>query len=360
MGSFGQVAGPVDGKNVPSVFSVVLDGGAPLQINFSDVSDGIIYETPSLSEGFHLLEVNLSSPTFDQYFDYALINPGPSTPLINASDTSYQALFVNYTDPTIVYKGQWNDSSGLPFKTTFNRGATMQFPLPGYNVTLLGHITPGFFPDEFQLDNIFLNVTIDDHLPVTYNVSTPMGTGVKSASTLYIECFTAQEEVDFQIHNITVEVIELSGLPFIFRGFTYISFFDTLKDMPNLTELVFTPPITSHTIPTGRLTGAIVGSLIGVGLAVLVMLMIWRKKQRVKEVQRYRGIPEPNLMMALNSAKGKSFNPFLKTYVAPVLHHASKAQVQKAAAVLLPPSPPSLHENRVEVVHEPLAPQRAR
>ncbi|KAF9066721.1 hypothetical protein BDP27DRAFT_993485 [Rhodocollybia butyracea] len=349
MGTTGQATTFADGKNVPSVFSVVLDGGAPLQMNFSGVSDGIIYETPSLSEGFHLLEVNLSVPTGGQYFDYALINPGPSTPLINTSDASYQALFVNYTDPTIVYKGQWNDSSGLPFKTTFNSGATIQFPLPGYNVTLLGHITPGFLPDEFQLGNIFLNVTIDDHLPVTYNVSTPTGNGAKSTSTLYIECFTAQEEVDFQIHNITVEVIELSGLPFIFRGFTYTSFFDTLKDMPNLTEPVLTPSMPSHTIPTGRLTGAIVGSLIGVVLAVLVMLMIWRKKQGVKDVQRYRGIPEPNLMMALNSAKGKSFNPFLKTYVAPVLHHASKAQVQKTAVVLLSPPPPSLHENNVEV-----------
>lgn len=127
----------VDGKNVASFFGVVLDGGTPLRINISDVSDGIIYETPLLSEGFHLLEVNLSSPldtTNGLFIDYALISPGPSTPLINTSDASYQALFVNYTDPTIMYKGQWNGSSGLPFQTTFNSGATIQFPLPGDDI----------------------------------------------------------------------------------------------------------------------------------------------------------------------------------------------------------------------------------
>lgn len=166
----------------------------------------------------------------------------------------------------------------------------------GYNVTLLGHITPGLLVNEFQLGNITLNVTIDDRLPVTYTVSTPLDDSVKLESTLYIEYLTAQEEVDFQIHNITVEVIELSSLPFIFRGFTYISFFDTLKDMPNLTEPVFPSPMSSHampshTMPTGRLGGTIVGSLMGVGLALLIILMIKRRKQREKQDLTYRGIP---------------------------------------------------------------------
>ncbi|KAF9066720.1 hypothetical protein BDP27DRAFT_1365481 [Rhodocollybia butyracea] len=192
----------VDGKHIASFFSVVLDGGTPLQINVSDVWDGIIYETPSLSEGFHLLEMNLSSPLNDLYLDYALINPGPSTPLVNISDASYQALFVNYTDPTIVYKGQWNDSSGLPFKTTFNSGATIQFPLPGYNVTLLGHITPGLLFDEFQLGNTTLNVTIDDRLPVTYtwnNYWVSYGGWIGSLNHSYDKEKEAQRKTGFDL-----------------------------------------------------------------------------------------------------------------------------------------------------------------
>lgn len=151
--------------------------------------------------------------------------------------------------------------------------------------------------DGFQLGNTTLNVTIDDRLPATYTVNGPMDDSVEFVeSTFYIEYLTAQEEVDFQIHNITVEVIKLSSLPFIFRGFTYISFFDTLKDMPNLTEPAFPSPMSSHTMashtmPTGRLSGTIIGSLMGVGLALLIIFMIKRRKQREKQDLTYCGIP---------------------------------------------------------------------
>lgn len=95
-----------------------------------------------------MLDINITGCSGDPLASlslyYALITPTPTMALNN------QLLFVNYTDTTIVYKGQWRslvseliDPIASPTKSSTTAGDIMKFPFTGLHVLQLVFFIPG-------------------------------------------------------------------------------------------------------------------------------------------------------------------------------------------------------------------------
>ncbi|KAF9063760.1 hypothetical protein BDP27DRAFT_1451108 [Rhodocollybia butyracea] len=244
------------------------------------ISDNILWDTAASRINMPLmLDINITGCSGDPLASlslyYALITPTPTMALNN------QLLFVNYTDTTIVYKGQWRslvseliDPIASPTKSSTTAGDIMKFPFTGWNVTLLGPLSPGFIDT-----GITLGVTVDEQAQIQLSFD-------KTATEIdyvYFEFFTLVQESDSGNHTITVEVLEIgTGDSFDFHGFTYIPGFDTLNDMPDLSVSI--SPNKSHGLHGGAIAGVVVGVIAGICLVGLILWAAIRRSKRSSDV----------------------------------------------------------------------------
>ncbi|KAF9068601.1 hypothetical protein BDP27DRAFT_1326989 [Rhodocollybia butyracea] len=245
------------------------------------------------------IELNINCSTMlESFFDYALLTPTPTSSLDN------RLLFVNYTDSTVVFEGQWQDSvpSGGPGKSSGTAGNTMKFPFTGWNVTLLGYFDPT------ASGNLTLGVSLDEQTQVQLEFE---GEGQTSFSN-YFEYFTlVQQESDSGNHTITVEVLEASLSQILgFRGFTYIPGFATLNDMPDLSVSISSPVQPSHQgLHGGVIAGIVIGAI--AGICLILWGAWWQAKKR-------RSRSPAQSWMESTSAEvnlGDNVTPFKKGYI---------------------------------------------
>ncbi|KAF9060943.1 hypothetical protein BDP27DRAFT_1490855 [Rhodocollybia butyracea] len=262
----------------PTWFLASIDSNTPYNVSFPDAGPTQIYtqwyQTPILIDGLHT--INLSRIAVG--FDYAIITPGPTTPL------SGSTIVVDDRNSEVTYNGNgWvidvneldfgeDMIGGLPMGNTTHRtssvGDGFEFQFAGDSIALYG------FFEWTSTGSISIDFTLD-------NETTPSslflhgGAPISQFITSYQ--FFSADNIDAGNHTLLMNVTAAFGnQSFVFDYLTYTPSFSLLESKPN-----FTSPssisLTRH--KNGAIAGGIVGGLVGLTIFVALTLVYRRGRK---------------------------------------------------------------------------------
>ncbi|KAF5365232.1 hypothetical protein D9758_005408 [Tetrapyrgos nigripes] len=316
---------------------VSVDDGANQTVKLKNFEPkNLLFDVQNLDEGSHNIHIDTSQFNLLAIVDYALITPGPNT------DVTNQLLYANHTDPAIQFTGEWLErgsaETGNSTQGTSTRGDHVDFTFaeprkPGSNFTalsILNHTAGG---------NITLFVTVDGQRSQQITVSTIQDRAdregaIAGAVELYHPLFNFPFDNDATNHSVSIQLLSLSESQVLdIQGFTYRPNFQFLNSSTSVvpekvtassgisgpantgSSGVDTPQTDNdNKLSTGVIAGAVIGSVLGLGLVIAAVVLFLRRRKR-KDRQLYA----PTLPVRQNSFPGvPSANlaptPFLKHY----------------------------------------------
>ncbi|KAF9077606.1 hypothetical protein BDP27DRAFT_1253642 [Rhodocollybia butyracea] len=277
----------------PTWFLAGIDENTPYNVSFPDAGPTQIYtqwyQTPTLSDGLH--NINFSNIAID--FDYALITPGPTTPL------SGSTIVVDDKNSEITYTGDgWVTSaaeivfgggevSGLALGNathrTSNVGDGFEFQFAGSNISVYG------FFEWTAMGSISLDFTLDGKTTSSI-LFVPTGTTTSVLETT--QQFFSAANIEAGNHTLLMNVTQATGnQSFVFDYLTYTPSFSFLATKPNFTASITSPSVasstpsstsTSHKLNAAAIIGGVSAGVVVALVLATIVLVKFRREQRQK------------------------------------------------------------------------------
>ncbi|GLB38318.1 putative ribosomal L28 family protein [Lyophyllum shimeji] len=230
-----------------------------------------LYVSPPLQDGPHTVSYAAGQLYFP-LFDYIVVTAGPSTPLAE------RTIIVDDSDSSILYNGGWSteqpsitlDPTITPFQNTTHWstavGDTIKFQFTGTGFSIYGTLSNNSIGATFSA-----TYTID-------GVPTPASMSKDTSDGLLMTQFFAADVPDGN-HTLLVNITDLSQPMAVgFDFLTYNASFTSIGQMPGYGS----PPVTApsrKTSSAGAIAGAVIGSIVFVGGAILLAFLLRRKRR---------------------------------------------------------------------------------
>ncbi|KAJ7582336.1 hypothetical protein C8J56DRAFT_1168284 [Mycena floridula] len=300
--TFDGIFALIIGDAFSSQFSVSLDSVKPFQAtSMSDFQHTYAqwYQSPTVSEGIHSLNItNLGSN--NMAVNYIAAAAGRNTALMN------RTLLIDETYPSIHYGDGWNFDtnsaffqissgvSAMAFQNTTHQtsspGANFTFSYTGGNIKVVG-----FFLWN-QLGSFDLIATVDNQLPVSQTFDARADQNPENFIHQPNFLLFSSEGLQADNHTITLSLARCDNQTLIIDHILYVSAFNSLATMPDVTTLDTHPPMSSSPsnitlLPTiisassavkkvsaSSLAGGIIGGIIF--LLLVLFLFLWKSRAR--------------------------------------------------------------------------------
>ncbi|KAJ7586461.1 hypothetical protein C8J56DRAFT_754929, partial [Mycena floridula] len=237
------------------------------------------YQTPTLPQGVHTIELTLDSP-LDLGLDYMVIVPGPDTSLTGKN------VMVDDSFSSIEYIGSWERIAGADFVPPLT-GFRMPFQNSTHRTSTVGDILKFSYtggPKEAK------KIAWTGEVAVIFSGGVVLTT---SGPQINFPLFTTGK-LDAGDHTILVNLTECDSSTLIVDYIAYEPSFSSWSTMPNISlpslgsqgTTAFpgaatgnTTPVTtsgSKKTPVGAIAGGVVGAW--VLLTLLGLFLFWRRK----------------------------------------------------------------------------------
>ncbi|KAJ7586377.1 hypothetical protein C8J56DRAFT_748964, partial [Mycena floridula] len=244
------------------------------------------YQTPTLPQGLHTIELLLNSP-MDIGLDYMVVVPGPDTSLTGKN------IMVDDSFSGIEYVGSWKKVAGadipqlngfrLPFQNSTHQSSTvgdvLKFSLSGANLQIYA----------LEMGLVNMTVTYDGGSPEPQSVvPRAEDAGIPMHYTLF-----DSGPRPAGVHNVVLELTQVSsGAAAVIDYIVYVPAFTTLKTINSSTSSPQSPSSTISVVGTGKTQsesnleakkipiGAIVGGVLGACVILAVLLLLLSRKRK--------------------------------------------------------------------------------
>ncbi|KAG5735203.1 hypothetical protein E4T56_gene4807 [Termitomyces sp. T112] len=230
-------------------------------------------EQASMTDGPHVLTINVTSAGNTFWFDYLTYTPSPSA--------SYETtvLLVQNTDSAITYDSGWGELGNTANMTT-KVGSEVKFDFVGTSLAWVG-----FIPTELPHNASVASYSIDHSAPIDFNLE---GLASTATTTIYNQVFITADDLTAGPHTILVTYkgsdnpstpltldylfVTNTSLPVKISGGSLT--FPASSTISSSASFVPTVSPTAHqNTPVGPVVGGVVG-----GLAAIAILFfaLWR------------------------------------------------------------------------------------
>ncbi|KAJ6483999.1 hypothetical protein C8R45DRAFT_294879 [Mycena sanguinolenta] len=223
-------------------------------------------EQSEISEGSHVLTIQVQSKGQPFYFDYLLYTPPP-----DASFDTAVLLYPN-TDPSVAFGSGWGTFGGE--NGTNVHGAQVSLFFHGTSV-----IPYGFVPTELPYNATWATYTIDGDQPVNFTLN---GLSSPQSATEYFVPLFSTPTIPSAPHNL---VITYGGddqhTPLVIQGFYVTNTTTVSSDSSNPSSSASPSSNSAKHTSAGAIAGGVIGGIILLALfAALAFFYSKRRRQR--------------------------------------------------------------------------------
>ncbi|KAG6873170.1 hypothetical protein C0995_002019 [Termitomyces sp. Mi166 len=256
--------------------------GATKPFQFPE-NNWVLCEEETITDGVHVITINVTSTGNTFWFDYITYTPSPST--------SYETavLLVQNTDSAMIYGAGWGALGGTANMTT-KVGSEAIFSFVGTSLTWVG-----FIPTELPHNASKASYSIDNRASVNFPLN---GLSPTATTTIYNQVFFTTPDLAIGPHTILITYEGGNGpstpltLDYLFVTNTSMpapltSSASVTASFPVVSSNPTQSPMVHSRTPVGPIVGGVVGSLSAIAI-LLSVFWCWRRR-RVTHIESGTG-----------------------------------------------------------------------